>query len=119
MSEIQTVKKFEAKIPIAVWRKWEEWLDGRGSLNNTQIMVGLLRLFLAAPEELQLKAFFGREADLSVSPGEALTPWQCEEIRKLMATTKQADTDAVVDDATRNVQARRSTQDRPKHKSGG
>lgn len=84
MSDIQTEKKFQAKIPIHIWDEWEHWLDGRGSLNNTQIFCGLLRLFLAAPESLQLKALFGRADELQVaeSPaGDTLTPEECEQIR--------------------------------------
>jgi len=94
MSEIQTEKKFQAKIPIAIWDEWEHWLDGRGSLNNTQIFCGLLRLFLASPESLQLKALFGRADELQVaeSPaGDALSPEECEWIRQMFRSQATAD----------------------------
>lgn len=52
MTEIQAFKKFQAKIPIAIWREWESWLDDRGTLNNTQIFCGFLRLFLASPDRI-------------------------------------------------------------------
>lgn len=80
MSDIQTEKKFQAKIPIAIWDEWEHWLDGRGTLNNTQIFCGLLRLFLASPESLQLKALFGRADELQVAESPAadtLSPEEC------------------------------------------
>ena len=69
MGEVQTSKKFECRVPIHVWEQWESWLEGRGTLNNTQIFCGLMRLFLAAPESLQLKALFGKSDTLSVREG--------------------------------------------------
>jgi hypothetical protein len=56
MTEIQSVRKFEVKVPIALWERWEQWIEGRGSLTNPQIMCGLLKLFLASEEPAQLQA---------------------------------------------------------------
>ncbi len=108
MDEIQTVKKFQAKIPIAIWRKWEEWLDDRGSLNNTQIMVGLLRLFLACPEDIQLKALFGREQDLG-----GLKRAEDELL------SKRAEAEQIVAEAERNAQAQRQKPGHPGRKVAG
>lgn len=74
MDNIQSTKNFQAKIPIHVWQQWEAWLDGRGSLNNPQIFCGLLRLFLASPESLQLRALFGKEETLLVAEGRWVAP---------------------------------------------
>jgi hypothetical protein len=82
MGDVQTVKKFEAKIPIAIWREWEDWLDSRGNLNNTQILCGLLRLFLACPEELQLRALFGKADAFAV--GEIPYPQQVIRSREVL-----------------------------------
>jgi hypothetical protein len=65
MTDDQIVKKFEAKIPWRDWEPFENWLEGRGKLTNPQILVGLLRLFVSQPEEVQLKALFGREANIA------------------------------------------------------
>ncbi|MCU0918197.1 MAG: hypothetical protein MUC88_27080 [Planctomycetes bacterium] len=100
MDEIQTTKNFQAKVPISLWREWEQWLEGRGSLNNTQILCGLLRLFLASPEHVQLKAIFGRSKDLPQA-----------------IASKPAVADAIVDDAVQHVQARRSVRDRGQGKA--
>lgn len=58
-------KKFNARVDNALWEQWEHWLDGRGRVTNKQLMSALLRLFLGAPELIQLKALFGRQDALS------------------------------------------------------
>lgn len=64
MSTDLTEKKFQAKIPMAVWDQWEEWAQGRPKFQNPQIFIGFLRLFLLMPREVQMKALSGTEEEL-------------------------------------------------------
>ncbi len=59
-------KKFEARIPISLWERYERWAEGR-KINNAQLATALLRLFLSSPEWLKLVAMFGRAEDLNVA----------------------------------------------------
>ncbi len=87
MTDIQMTKSFQAKVPMPLWDRFEAWMDGRGKLDNTQIICGLLRLFLASPEPLQLKALFGKSDNLHVLEGAqagGLSPAECEEVRAVI-----------------------------------
>jgi hypothetical protein len=50
-------KKFEAVIPLDLWRAFEAWAKNRTKMTNPQIAEALFRLFLAAPEWMKLLAF--------------------------------------------------------------
>jgi len=64
MTDAQTEKKFEAKIPMPIWEQWEKWAQGRPKLQNPQIFIGFLRLFLLMPREVQMRALGGTEDEL-------------------------------------------------------
>lgn len=59
-----TEKKFEANVPVTVWREYERWAQGRGRIPNTQLLEAMFRLFLAAPESVKLLALYGRVEQL-------------------------------------------------------
>jgi|GEM_PF-6133928 len=64
MSDVQTEKKFEAKIPMPLWDQWEKWAQGRPKLQNPQIFIGFMRLFLLMSRDVQMKALSGTEEEL-------------------------------------------------------
>lgn len=103
-------KKFEARIPTALWDQYEAWAEGRAKIGNRQLLIALFRLFLRVPEWTRLLALYGKDdqlAPLSNLRPEDLPP----------GGSKATDTDAVVADATRNVQARRSSPDRQQRRA--
>jgi len=59
-------RKFEGDIPIVLWEQYESWAVGRGKISNRQLASALFRLFLSAPEWMQLLALFGKEDQLKV-----------------------------------------------------
>lgn len=64
MTTEQIEKNFQAKIPIGVWNLWEKWTAGRPRMLNPQILTGFIRLFLAMPLEIQMKALTGTDEEL-------------------------------------------------------
>lgn len=58
-------KKFEARVGIALWDRYEQWAEGRGRIDNAQLMTALLKLFLAAPEGVKLLSLYGRDDQLA------------------------------------------------------
>jgi hypothetical protein len=112
MSDVQTAKKFECRVPITAWDPWELWLEGRGTLNNTQVFVGFVRLFLRMPTEVQLKALFGTEAELEAElRKQGLTP---------PGESRAAQADQILADAAaQRAQSPRSSADRRRSSGGG
>jgi hypothetical protein len=55
---------FGGDIDIRMWERFETWAKGRGKLSNRQIQSALFRLFLAAPEGIQLCAFTGKDDEV-------------------------------------------------------
>lgn len=54
-------KKFEARANRTLLEQLERWLENSPvPINNSQLLTGMVRLFLSADEGTQLKAMFGR-----------------------------------------------------------
>jgi hypothetical protein len=64
MTNPKEQKKFEARIAQDLWDEYEAWVGARVSVTNTQLLSGLLRLFLLAPEDVKLRTILGRPEDL-------------------------------------------------------
>ncbi len=60
MTNPKEQKKFEARIAQDLWDEYEAWVGARVSVTNTQLLSGLLRLFLLAPEVAQGRVEGGR-----------------------------------------------------------
>jgi hypothetical protein len=103
MSDVAVEKKFEARIPMDLWDEYETWLENRGSVSHATLLSRLLRLFLDLQEQTQLRVLFGKEL-----------PKLTEE----SSSSKPLVADAIVSDAERSVQSRRSAQDRQQGKAG-
>lgn len=66
MTDPQMEKKFEARIPIDLWREYETWCEGRGSVANGTLLARLLRCFLDLAEPTQLQILFGKDQPVLV-----------------------------------------------------
>ncbi|GEM_PF-6902756 len=62
-------KKFEARVDITLWDRYEEWAKGRGKIDNPQLLTGLLKLFLGMTESYQMMALFGKGLEFQASEG--------------------------------------------------
>jgi len=60
------MRKIEGDIPMVLWEAYEARGKDRGKIQMRQLLTALFRLFLSAPEWMQLLALFGKEDQLKV-----------------------------------------------------
>ena len=59
------MKKIDTHVPVEVWKRYEQWVKGRGNIPSRQLHTRLFELFLALPDHLRLEVLYGRLEDLS------------------------------------------------------
>lgn len=54
------MKKIDTHVPLEVWNRYEQWVEGRGNIPSRQLHTRLFQLFLAMPEHLRLEVLYGK-----------------------------------------------------------
>lgn len=59
------MKKIDTHVPVEVWKRYEQWVKGRGNIPSRQLHTRLFEVFLALPEHLRLEVLYGKLEDLN------------------------------------------------------
>ena len=59
------MKKIDTHVPVDVWKRYEQWVKGRGNIPSRQLHTRLFEMFLALPEHLRLEVLYGKLEDMN------------------------------------------------------